>query len=466
VAFHKISMKVRVPHTYVLLFSLTIIAALATWVIPAGRYDQKVEHGRSLVDPASFHRVDADPADIFDVILAFPKALVEVADIVFYIFIIGGAFGVLNRTGLIQSGIHSLVKRVGGRQALIVPVLTLVFAVGGGTIGIAEETLVFLPALLLLARSLGYDSLVGGGIALVGANAGFAAAFMNPFTVGVAQGIVGLPLFSGMGFRLVLWFIMTAVTIIFLTRYAARVKAKPGISLMRELDLKREQVAAPKAGERFTRRHFTVLMVTVIALVALVIGAIRWEWGLLQLSGLFFGLAVVAGPIGGLSLDDTARSFIQGAQDMTYAGLVVGLARGSLVVLRDAHVIDTMTQAMAAVVRTWPSSISVIGIYLMQNLLHFIVPSGSGQAAVSMPILAPLGDLVGITRQTNVLAYQLGNGLTNVFIPTQGYFMAALGILKIPWEKWVRWLLPLLLIWLAIGMAAVVIAQALHLGPF
>jgi uncharacterized ion transporter superfamily protein YfcC len=459
-------MKIKVPHTYVLLFSLTIIAALATWVIPAGRYDQKVEHGRSLVDPASFHRVEANPAGIFDIILAFPRALVEVADIVFYIFIIGGAFGVLNRTGLIQSGIHSLVKRVGSRQGLIVPVLALVFAVGGGTIGIAEETLVFLPALLLLARSLGYDSLVGGGIALVGANAGFAAAFMNPFTVGVAQGIVGLPLFSGIGFRLVLWTVMTVVTIMFLTRYAARVRAKPGISLMRELDSAREPAAATEAGERFTRRHFTVLMVTVIALIALVIGAIRWEWGLLQLSGLFFGLAIVAGPAGGLSLDDTARSFIQGAQDMTYAGLVVGLARGSLVVLRDAHVIDTMTQAMAAMVRTWPSSISVIGIYFMQNLLHFIVPSGSGQAAVSMPILAPLGDLVGITRQTNVLAYQLGNGLTNVFIPTQGYFMAALGILKIPWEKWVRWLLPLLLIWLAIGMAAVVIAQAVHLGPF
>jgi uncharacterized ion transporter superfamily protein YfcC len=459
-------MKVKVPHTYVLLFSLTIIAALATWVIPAGQYDQKVEHGRSLVDPASFHRVDANPAGILDIILAFPRALVEVADIVFYIFIIGGAFGVLNRTGLIQSGIHSLVRRVGGRQGLIVPVLALVFAVGGGTIGIAEETLVFLPALLLLARSLGYDSLVGGGIALVGANAGFAAAFMNPFTVGVAQGIVGLPLFSGMGFRLVLWTIMTAVTIVFLTRYAARVRAKPGISLMRELDLRREPAAATEAAERFTKKHFAVLMVTAIALIALVIGAIRWDWGLLQLSGLFFGLAVVAGPIGGLSLDDTARSFIQGAQDMTYAGLVVGLARGSLVVLRDAHVIDTMTQAMAAVVRTWPSSISVVGIYLMQNLLHFIVPSGSGQAAVSMPILAPLGDLVGITRQTNVLAYQLGNGLTNVFIPTQGYFMAALGILKIPWEKWVRWLLPLLLIWLAVGMAAVVVAQAVHLGPF
>ena len=282
----------------------------------------------------------------------------------------------------------------------------------------------------------------------------------------MAQGIVGLPLFSGIGFRVVLWTVMTTVTIIFLSRYAARVKANPGISLMREFDLKRETKAPGDEDILFTRRHVAVLVVTVAALVVLVLGAIRWHWGLLQLSGLFFGLAIAAGPIGGLSLDDTARSFIQGAQDMTYAGLVVGLARGALVILRDANVIDSLTHAMAAVVGRWSSSISVIGIYLMQNLLHFIVPSGSGQAAVSMPILAPLGDLVGITRQTNVLAYQLGNGLTNVFIPTQGYFMAALGILKIPWEKWVRWLLPLLFIWLALGMAAVVIAQAIHLGPF
>lgn len=459
-------MKLRIPHTYVLLISLILLAAFLTWVIPAGKYEARVAGGRTLVDPASYHAVEASPAGVFEVLLAFPKALVEVADIIFYIFIIGGAFGVLNRTGLIQGGIRALVRRIGGRQALIVPVLAFVFAVGGGTIGIAEETLVFLPALLLLARSLGYDSLTAGGVALVGANAGFAAAFMNPFTIGVAQGIVGLPLFSGMGFRLVLWAVMTTVTIVFLTRYAAKVKARPGISLMRELDLAREAAPGDAEDTPFTRRHLAVLVVTAAALAVLVLGAMRWHWGLLQLSGLFFGLAVAAGPIGGLSADDTARAFIQGAQDMTYAGLVVGLARGSLVILRDANVIDTVTHAMAGVVGRWPSSLSVIGIYFMQNVLHFVVPSGSGQAAVSMPILAPLGDVVGITRQTNVLAYQLGNGLTNVFIPTQGYFMAALGILKIPWEKWVRWLLPLLLAWLAVGMAAVVIAQAVHLGPF
>jgi uncharacterized ion transporter superfamily protein YfcC len=459
-------MKTRIPHTYVLLFSLMLIAAVATWLIPAGSYNRVIQNGRELIDPDSYKPVEARPAGLPSVLMAFPKALAEVADIVFYIFIIGGAFGVLNRTGAIQAGIHSLVRRLGGKRTLLLVILTIVFAVGGGSIGIAEETLVFLPALLLLARSLGYDSLVAGGIALVGANAGFASAFMNPFTVGVAQGIVGLPLFSGLEFRLVLWTIMTVVTVLFLARYAARVKARPEISLMHELDRQRPPMEAAGNEEKFTGRHSTVLLVALLALVLLAIGALRWHWGIRELSGLFFGLAIIAGPVGKLSLDETAKSFIKGAAELTYAGLVVGLARSILVILRDAQVMDTLTHALAATIRHWPSSISAIGIYIIQNLLHFLVPSGSGQAAVSMPILAPLGDLLGITRQTNVLAYQLGNGLTNVFIPTQGYFMAALGILQIPWSKWVRWLLPLLLIWIAIGCGAVLIAQAIHWGPF
>jgi uncharacterized ion transporter superfamily protein YfcC len=459
-------MKAKIPHTYVLLFSLMAIAAVSTWIIPAGSYDRIIQQGRELIDAKSYHPVAAKPAGIPALFLALPRALAEVADIVFYIFIIGGAFGVLNRTGAIQAGINSLVRRLGGKRSALVIILTLVFAVGGGSIGIAEETLVFLPALLMLARSLGYDSLLAGGIALVGANAGFASAFMNPFTVGVAQGIVGLPLFSGLSFRLVLWAIMTAVTIVFLSRYATRVWANPSVSLMYELDQQREPIAAEAGGERFVGRHAAVLITALLTLVLLAVGALRWNWGILELSALFFGLSIVAGPVGRLSANETARSFIQGAADLTYAGLVVGLARSTLVILRDAQVMDTITQAMASTIQRWPSSISVIGVYVVQNLLHFVVPSGSGQAAVSMPILAPLGDLLGITRQTNVLAYQLGNGLTNVFIPTQGYFMAALGILQIPWSKWVRWLVPLLLIWLAIGCIAVVVAHFIRWGPF
>ena len=459
-------MKIKVPHTYVLLMCLIIVATLSTRIIPAGRYDRVEQQAREIIVPGSYHTVEAKPAGISEILLVFPKGLIEVADIVFYIFIIGGAFGVLNRTGTIQAGINFIVRHIGAKKALIVPVITLMFAIGGGSIGIAEETLIFLPAMFLLARSLGYDSLVAGGMALVGANAGFASAFMNPFTVGVAQGIVGLPLFSGIAFRAIVWAIITTVTIIFLTRYAARVKANPSISLMYELDKQRESIESQDIEERFTRKHTAVLIISVLALGVLAIGAIRWQWGILQLSALFFGLPILAGPLGGLSFDETAKSFIKGAADITYAALVVGLARGTLVVLRDACVIDTITYAMATVVQRLPSSISVLGIYAMQNGLNFIVPSGSGQAAVSMPILAPLGDLLGITRQTNVLAYQLGNGFTNIFTPTQGYFMAGLGILKIPWSTWVRWLLPLLLIWLVIGSGAVLVAHAIHWGPF
>jgi uncharacterized ion transporter superfamily protein YfcC len=197
-----------------------------------------------------------------------------------------------------------------------------------------------------------------------------------------------------------------------------------------------------------------------------VVGATSWNWGILELSALFFALAVVAGPLGGLTANETARSFVAGAADMTYAGLVVGLARGSLVVLREASVIDTITQAMAAAVSHWPVSISVLGVYLMQCLLNFIVPSGSGQAAVSLPVLAPFGDLLGITRQTTVLAYQLGDGMSNILTPTSGYFMAALGILKIPWSVWVRWMLPLFVAWFVMGSVAMLVAHAMQLGPF
>lgn len=459
-------MKLRVPHTYVLLVGLMALAAVSTWIVPAGSYDRVAERGREVVDPLSYHRVDANPAGIGAFFLAFPRGLAEIAGIVFYIFIIGGAFGVLDRTGVVRSGVRSLVRRFGGRRALVVPVLTVAFAVGGGTIGIAEETLVFLPALLVLCRSLGYDSLVAGGVALVGANAGFASAFLNPFTVGVAQGIVGLPLFSGMGFRLVLWAVMTAVTVVFLGRYARRVAARPETSPVFDLDQTRGPLDGPDEESGRARRGPLVLAALVATLVFLVVGALAWGWGILELSGLFFGLALVAGPLGGLSLDDTVRSFIAGAADITYAALIVGLARGTLVILRDANVLDTITHALVAAIRGWSAWLSALGIYAVQNLLNFFVPSGSGQAAVSMPILAPLGDLVGVTRQTNVLAYQLGNGLTNVLVPTQGYFMAALGILRIPWTTWVRWLLPLLAIWFVVGAGAVVLASLIRFGPF
>lgn len=460
-------MKLRVPHTYVLLFVLLMLAAASTHFIPAGAFERIQIKDRQVVAPDSYHRVASHPSSVVDIFMAFPKGLLEVGHIVFYIFIVGGAFGVIAATGAIDAGIHALVRTLGKFQSAVVPVLTCAFALGGGTFGMAEETLPFLPALVLLSRTLGYDSLTGGAIALVGANAGFAGAFLNPFTVGVAQGIAGLPLFSGWEFRLGVWTMLTLATVLYVARYASRVKRVPESSPVFLLDQQRASfLKESESNTKLHTRHVLVLILFLLTFAVLILGAMKLGWGINELAALFFALAILVGPLGGLSLSTTAEKFIEGAASLTGGALVVGLARATLVVLSEAQVIDTIMLALSNVVSELPAQVSVLGIYASQVLLSVIVPSGGGQAAISIPLLAPLSDLLGVSRQTMVLAYQFGDGFTNVFTPTQGYFMAGLALIGIPWNIWARWLLPLLAIWLALGLVALFIAHAITLGPF
>lgn len=448
-------MKLRVPHTFALLFGLVVLAAIATHWIPAGRYERRQVEGREVVEPDSFRPVAAEPAGLEEVFLAYPRGLAETAIIVFYIFIIGGAFGVVNATGAVEASIRGVVRACRGRGEVVVAVLVVLFSLGGATIGMAEETLVFLPGLVLLARRLGYDEITGGAIGLVGAGAGFSGAFLNPFTVGVAQGIAGLPLFSGIGYRLFVWLVITSITVAFIVLYARRVRGAP-----------QEPADGGDRGEATGPRQRAVLALLVLVLLAVVFGALRWQWGILELSGLFVALAVLGGGLGGLGINGTAERFLEGAAAITGGALVVGLARGILVIFDGAQVTDTILHAMAAAVRGLPSEASVAGIYGVQVLLNYLVPSGSGQAALSIPILAPLGDLVGVTRQTAVLAYQFGDGFSNVFTPTQGYFMAGLALIGVRWERWVRFMWPLELIWVGTGLVLLFVAHAIRWGPF
>ncbi|MBP9144452.1 MAG: YfcC family protein [Thermoanaerobaculia bacterium] len=453
-------MKLRVPHTFVLLFALVALAAIATHLLPAGEYQRTEVGGRQLVDPDSYRPIAARPATLGDVFLAWPRGLAATASIVFYIFIIGGAFGVLQATGALDALIAGVVAAARGRGEVILPALMLLFAIGGGTIGMAEETLPFLPGLVLLAKRLGYDEVVGGAIALVGAGAGFAGAFMNPFTVGVGQAIAGLPLFSGMGYRLIVWFVLTTVTIVYVAWYAGRhrvaLPANPG--------------PPASAGEppafRLANRQAGVLAILFAAFVLLAVGCLRWEWGLLELSALFVAVGVAGGLVGGLGSDGTAEEFLKGASAFAGAALVVGLARGVLVIFDAARVTDGILHAMAQAVRGLPEGATVAGIYFVQIVLSYLVPSGSGQAALSLPILTPLADLTGVTRQTSVLAYQFGDGFSNIFTPTQGYFMAGLALIGVPWTRWVKFLWPLQVIWLVLGLVFLLIAQAMRWGPF
>jgi uncharacterized ion transporter superfamily protein YfcC len=476
--------KLKLPHTYVLLFALTAAAAALTWVIPAGEYARRELAGRKLVDPASYHRVAAQPAGPGEVLLAWPLGLEATAPIVFYLLLIGGTFGVIQATGALDAGIAAIVRATGGRGEVVIPLLVVVFSLGGGTMGIAEEALAVLPALVILVRRLGYDDLLAGLIGLAGAAGGFSGAFLNPFTIGVGQAIAGLPLFSGLPFRLVVWTVMTVATTWWITRAARRLRlpAREGTGGDKPRPHTREETAiapsglgaglAPARGEhtaeveRISARHRAVLLALLAAIALLVVGALRWEWGLRELSALFIATAIVAGLAGGLGADGAADQFVQGAAGFAGAALVVGLARGVLVIFDGAHVTDTILHAMVAGVRGLPAALTVLGIYAVQVLLSYVVPSGSGQAALSLPILAPLGDLVGVTRQTSVLAYQFGDGFSNVFTPTSGYFMAGLAMLRVPWTRWVRFLWPLQLLWLGLGLVFLLIAHAIQLGPF
>lgn len=448
-------MKLRLPHTFVLLFSLVVVAAALTHLLPAGSYERQEVGGRVLVDPGSFRTVEREPAGIGDVLLAWPRGLAATAPIVFFLFLLGGAFGVLSATGALEASISTVVAAARGRGEIVLPALMLLFALGGGTIGMAEETLPFLPGLVLLARRLGYDEVVGGAIALVGAGAGFSGAFLNPFTVGVGQSIAGLPLYSGIGYRLVVWATITLVTILYVSWYA-----------------RRHRLPAPapsaQAGEpvRLAGRQAAALAVLIAAFGLLVVGCLRWNWGLAELSGLFLAVAIVSGGVGGLGADRTAEEFVKGAAGFAGAALVVGLARGVLVIFDGAQVTDAILAALVDAVRGLPEWATVAGIYVVQIVLSYVVPSGSGQAALSLPILVPLADLTGVTRQTSVLAYQFGDGFSNIFTPTQGYFMAGLALIGVSWTRWVKFLWPLQILWILLGLGFLLIAQAIHWGPF
>jgi len=447
----------RVPHTWVLLTLLAIAAALATHVIPAGQYARVESGGRVLVDPLSYRPLEAKAATVADVALAFPRGLEATARIVFFILLIGGAFTVITATGAIDAGIGLVLTACRDREEIVVPALMLAFAIGGGTIGMAEETLPFLPPLVLLARRLGYDEVTGGAIALVGAGAGFAGAFLNPFTVGVAQGIAGLPLFSGIGLRSIVWAVMTSLAIVHVSRYARRVRRAPSASAPE---------AQPKPLSRATRRQIAVLALFGAALALLIVGTLAWQWGILELGGVFLVTAAGAGLLGGLGANRTAEVFVEGVGTMAGGALVVGLARATLVLLDGARVTDTILHALAGAVAGLPGWATVVGSYAVQVSISYLVPSGSGQAALTMPILAPLGDLVGVTRQTSVLAYQLGDGFSNIFTPTCGYFMAGLALIGVPWTRWVKFLWPLQLLWLAAGLVLLLVAHAIRWGPF
>ncbi len=451
--------RLRLPNTFVLLFAILVLIALATWLVPGGKYDTHVVDGKTLTDPASFHYVPSTPQGLVALLKAPIKGFVEAAQIIGFVLIVGGAFAVLQKTEAIDAMIKSVARAHQHSRlvrAAIIPVFVTMFSLGGATFGMSEEAIPFVMIFIPLALALGYDSIVGVSIPFVGSQVGFAAAFLNPFNVGIAQSIAGIPIFSGIEYRLVVWVVATAVTVAFLMWYAARIKRNPRLSPTFALDEeKRRDLPKSLHLERMTRTHVAVLAIFALSLGTMVVGVVRYEWFIEEIAALFLAMAVAAGVVGRLSADEWVAAFLQGARDLVGTALVIALARATVVIARDANIIDTMLHSLMPLVQSSHAVFAAQKMFVIQSVINFFIHSGTGQAALTMPIMAPLADLVGISRQTAVLAFQLGE-LSTPMIPTSGITVGVLALARIPWLTWAKWMIPLQLIYFVMALLLLV----------
>jgi uncharacterized ion transporter superfamily protein YfcC len=452
-------MRLRIPNTFVLLFAILALIALATWFIPGGKYDTHLVNGKQLIDPASFHYVASAPQGLVALMKAPIKGFVEAAQIIGFVLVVGGAFAVVQKTDAIDTGIRS-IARMHEHSALVraalIPVFVTLFSLGGATFGMNEEAIPFVLIFVPLALALGYDTITGVSIPFLGSQAGFGAAFLNPFNVGIAQGIAGVPVFSGIGYRLIVWVATTTVTILFLMWYAARVKQNPTLSPTYVLDQTRRQEQPVHVGlDRMTGQHKAVLAIFALSLAAMVIGVVKFDWYIDEIAALFLSMAIVVGIVGRLGPDNWVAAFMQGAKDLAPTALVIAIARGTMILARDAHIIDTMLHGLMPLVQSSHPVFAAQKMYLIQSVINFFIHSGTGQAALTMPIMAPLADLVGVTRQTAILAFQLGE-LSTPMIPTSGITVGVLALARVPWITWARWMIPLQLIYLVLALVLLI----------
>ncbi|MET3119328.1 putative ion transporter superfamily protein YfcC [Undibacterium sp. GrIS 1.8] len=449
--------KLKLPNTFVLLFSLLALIALATWLVPGGKYDTHVVNGKTLIDPATFHYITSNPQGFVALMMAPIKGFVEAALIIGFVLIVGGAFAVLQKTEAIDSMIKSVAKAHTNSafiRAMIIPVFVTMFSLGGATFGMSEEAIPFILIFIPLALALGYDSIVGVSIPFIGSQVGFAAAFLNPFNVGIAQGIAGVPVFSGLQYRVIVWVIATTLTIGFLMWYAAKIKQSPEKSPTFELDQEKRKSLKHDEFTHFTGvtvTHKLVLLLFAASLGVMVLGVVKYEWFINEIAALFLVMAIIVGVVGKLSSDEFIEAFLQGAKDLVTTALVIALARGTMILARDAHIIDTMLHGLMPFVQSASPVFAAQKMFLIQTVINFFIHSGSGQAALTMPIMAPLADLVGVTRQTAILAFQFGE-FTTPMIPTSGITVGVLALARIPWATWAKWMIPLQLMYLALAL--------------
>lgn len=433
----------RFPHSLVLIFAMIVIAQLATYVLPAGEFQRVADaSGKLLVTPGTYARVDAAPLPWHSFLTLIPRGLAKGADVIFFVFVVGGVIAVVRATGAIDALIGAAIRKLGDRPLVLVSVTMALLAVGASTVGMTEEYMPFVPVLVTLCIALKMDAVVALGI-IYGAGAiGYGCAALNPFTVMIAKGIAGVDLASNQDLRWGLLAVCLAIGVHHVMRYGRRVQRDPSASLVADIDYSRG--FEMPVDMRMSAARVAVLAVFAGAIALFVWGIKVHDWYFTELMAVFLAIALASALLGRLSPNRVASEFCAGAAEMTSTALLIGFAYTIQVVLNDGRVIDTVIQAMAEPLQRATPEVAAIGMLAFQSVTNFFIPSGSGQAYVVMPIMAPLSDLVGVSREVAVLAYQFGDGFTNIIVPTNALLMGMLTLARIPYMRWARFVLPLL----------------------
>lgn len=472
--------EIRVPHTYVIIFCVVVFCTLLTYFVPLGKYETKdvtymqgtSEKTRTVIDPDSFSYVLDENGNqvtaatplfgtedfgrqgmlnyMFEGLTSGSKSGSAVG-IVAFILVIGGAFGIVLRTGAVDNGILMMIRKTKGSEIFLIPVLFTLFSLGGAVFGMGEEAIPFAMILVPMLIAMGYDAVVGVLVTYCATQIGFGASWMNPFSLAIAQGISGVPVLSGAPFRIVLWILFTGVGAGYTMVYARNIKKNPQLSVAYESDtFYREEFKAKDEGNiEFNLGHKLVLLIIAATIVWTIWGVIAKGYYIPEIASQFFVMGLAAGIVGvvfklnHMTVSDIAKSFQQGAADLVGAALVVGMAQGIIIVLggtsaTDGTVLNTILHAMGNALQGLPEAACAWLMYVFQTVFNFFVVSGSGQAALTMPIMAPLSDLVGVTRQTAVLAFQLGDAFSNLIVPTSGCLLGTLGVAHLEWGKWAK----------------------------
>ena len=457
----------KMPHTFVIIGIIILLAVLLTWIIPAGSYTRfENEAGIKVIDPNDFNYIDKTPVNPLEIPLYIVKAFIKRIDLMLVIMFAGGAFNILTKTGALHAVVAKMAKVFSTRVYLFLPILTLVFGLICTTQGV-NLFIAFAPIMVMMAFAMGLDSITGASIILLGGAIGFYTGPLNINTTIVAQKIAGLPLYSGVGYRFICFAVFYAITNIYLIRYALKIQKHPELSPMYELDKTSEfrDAADLDSFGKLDARKILIMLVFFASLILIVYGGIKLDWDMSETASVFLALAVIEGVLGGFGPSAISKEFLEGCKKMLGAAFIIGMAQAISSIMNAGHITDTVVHALANSLNFVPTILLGPAMLLANTIINVFLTSGSGQAAAVIPILAPLSDLVGVTSQTAILSFNFGDGFCNYVLPTSTALMGIISAVNIPYDRWMKFMWKLFLIWLAVGSVLLMIAQAIHLGP-